>query len=122
MKLTYQTGIAGEIIAENWLQEQHGMRSLERRFRTKAGEIDLIMQDGDTLVFVEVKTRMNASPGTGLLAVDRRKQKRLANAARLYLILKGYNRCECRFDVIEVSKDDILYIPNAFQPGGLFYN
>ena len=122
MKLTYQSGIAGEIIAENWLKEQHGMRSLERRFRTKAGEIDLIMQDGDTLVFVEVKTRMNASPGTGLLAVDRRKQKRLANAARLYLILKGNNRCECRFDVIEVSKDDILYIPNAFQPGGLFYN
>ena len=121
MKLTYQTGIAGEIIAENWLKEQHGMRSLERRFRTKAGEIDLIMLDRDTVVFVEVKTRLSAQAGTGLLAVDRRKQQRITRAAVLYLISKGWQNKAARFDIAEVTNDGVLYVPNAFQPGGMFY-
>ena len=57
MKWTYETGLLGEEIAAQWLEEHYGMRLLESRYKTKAGEIDLIMLDEDTVVFVEVKTR-----------------------------------------------------------------
>ena len=59
MKATYETGVRGEEIAEAYLT-QMGMRCLERRYREKPGEIDLIMEDGECLVFVEVKTRFSA--------------------------------------------------------------
>ena len=61
MKTTYQTGLAGELQAEEWLIRNRGMKTLERRYRTKAGEIDLIMAEGNTVVFVEVKTRIRAA-------------------------------------------------------------
>ena len=53
---SFITGLTGEEIAQSYLEE-HGMRCLESRHREKAGEIDLIMEEGETLVFVEVKTR-----------------------------------------------------------------
>ena len=90
MKTTYQTGLQGEQTAALWLEENRSMRLLESRYRNKAGEIDLIMLDGDTVVFIEVKTRLNAQAGTGLLAVDRRKQQRIARAAVLYLIGRAW--------------------------------
>ena len=120
-KMTYQTGLAGEQAASEWLRTQKGMRPLENRYRNKAGEIDLIMLDRDTVVFVEVKTRLSAQAGTGLLAVDRRKQQRITRAAVLYLISKGWQNKAARFDIAEVTNDGVLYVPNAFQPGGMFY-
>ena len=121
MKQTYQTGLDGETAAEKWLRDRFRMKCLERRYRTKAGEIDLIMMDRDTIVFVEVKTRNNASHGIGVLAVDRSKQRRIARAAMLYLVSKGKLSMQCRFDIVEVCLGDILHIPNAFQPGGMFF-
>ena len=121
MKTTYQTGIAGEQAAAAYLTAKYGMKLLETRCRTKAGEIDLIMLDGDTVVFVEVKTRMNAAPGTGLMAVDRKKQLRISRAAVLYLMRKQWLNRSVRFDVTEVSGSQVIHISNAFQPGGLFY-
>ena len=121
MKKTYQTGIDGEQRAGRWLRRHCGMKLLEYRYRNKAGEIDLVMQDGETTVFVEVKTRLNASPGTGLQAVDLRKQQRIARAAVLYLHDTGSVNRSVRFDVVEVNRDGIIHIPNAFQPGGMFY-
>ena len=121
MRMTYQTGLMGEQTAADWLVQNRGMKLLERRCRTKAGEIDLIMLDGDTIAFVEVKTRLNAAPGAGLLAVDRRKQRRIAQAAMLWLTGKHWHNRAVRFDVAEVSENDVLFIPNAFQPGGMFY-
>ena len=94
---------------------------LEQRCRTKAGEIDLVMTDGDVIVFVEVKTRLRANAGEGLLAVNKRKQQRIANASILYLLKKGWKNRAVRYDIIEVRPDGILYVPNAFQPGGMFY-
>ena len=80
------------------------------------------MLDGETIVFVEVKTRLRAAAGEGLMAVDRKKQKRITNASILYLLKKGWKNRAVRYDIIEVRRDGILYIPNAFQPGGgLFY-
>ncbi len=121
MKMTYQTGLAGEQTAADWLIKTQRMKLLESRYRNKAGEIDLIMLDQDTIVFVEVKTRLRAAPGSGLLAVDRRKQQRIARAAMLYLVSNGWQNRICRFDVAEVSDHDVLHIPNAFQPGRIFY-
>ena len=121
MKETYQTGLDGENRAAAWLQKNRSMILLEKRYRNKTGEIDLIMLDGKTVVFVEVKTRSHASPGTGLMAVDRRKQQRIARAAILYLIGKEWQNRLTRFDIAEVSPEDVLYIPDAFQPGDLVY-
>ena len=121
MKMTYQTGLAGEKAAADWLKNKHGMILLETRYRNKAGEIDLIMKDGETVVFIEVKTRLHAVPGSGLMAVDRKKQQRIARAAVLYLMSKGWMNHSVRFDVAEVTEKHVLHIPNAFQPGIMFY-
>ena len=121
MKKTYQTGIQGEQIAAEWLFRHKGMRLLEQRYRTQAGEIDLIMLDQDTVTFVEVKTRLNAAPGVGLLSIDRRKPQRIARAAYLYLNQRHWLHRSSRFDVVEVSGDQVLYVPDAFQPGRMFF-
>lgn len=121
MKTTYQTGLDGEQQAAEWLKKHCSMKLLESRYRNKAGEIDLIMLDGETIVFVEVKTRLSGLPGAGLQAVDRRKQQRITRAAVLYLMKQEWLNRQVRFDVVEVSLTDILHVPNAFQPGGMFY-
>lgn len=121
MKHTYETGLLGEEIAAQWLEQHYGMRLLESRYKTKAGEIDLIMLDGNTVVFVEVKTRMTSQPGIGLATINQQKQRRISRAATLFLMRMEWLDRAVRFDVIEVHPDDMLYIPNAFQPGGMFY-
>ncbi len=121
MKATYETGVHGEEIAEDYLTKK-GMVCLERRYREKCGEIDLIMRDGHTLVFVEVKSRFSsAAPGTGLMAVNAAKQRRLARTAMLYLMRHKAQRSPVRFDVLEINRDGVIHIPNAFQPGGMFF-
>lgn len=121
MKATYETGVRGEEMAERYLTGM-GMRCLERRYREKCGEIDLIMEDGECLVFVEVKARFAArESGIGLAAVTPAKQRRIAKCALLYQIKHDPGRSKCmRFDVIEINRDGITHIPDAFQPGGRF--
>ena len=121
MKKTYETGLWGEDTAKSYLEDECGMSCLEHRYRTKCGEIDLIMLDKDYIVFIEVKTRISGKPGCGLESVNRRKQQRIAKAATLYLMQHKMLNHAIRFDVIEVRDDEFLYIPNAFQPGGMFY-
>ncbi len=121
MKATYQTDIQGEQMAEDYLTAR-GMRCLERRYREKCGEIDLIMRDGDTVVFVEVKSRFSSGQaGSGMLAVTPAKQRRIARAATLYLMRNPAAGRGVRFDVVEVNRDGVLHIPNAFQPGGMYF-
>lgn len=120
MKKTYDTGLKGESVAEKYLSGI-GMVCLERRMKTKCGEIDLIMRDGETIVFVEVKTRLSGQTGSGLLAVDYRKQKRLANGAMAYLMSRNLLDRNVRFDVVEVNNTEIIYVPDAFQPGGMMF-
>ena len=121
MKQTYETGLQGENTAEAYLHNQLGMTCLERRFRTHCGEIDLIMLDGNTVVFVEVKTRLTGAPGQGLMSVTEEKQKRISRAAVLYLMKSRLLNSPVRFDVIEIRPDSVRHVPNAFQPGGMFY-
>ena len=121
MKQTYETGLTGEMIAENYLTGQKGMTCLERRYRNKGGEIDLILMDQETIVFAEVKTRFTAAPGQGLLAVNTAKQRRIIRAATLYLMTRRQLNAPVRFDVLEVRHDSVLHIPNAFQADGRMF-
>ena len=82
----------------------NGFRVLERRFRTRAGEIDLIAEEGETLVFVEVKARTSLACGRPAEAVDRRKRARLARAASIYLMRSRDPDRPCRFDVVEILR------------------
>jgi putative endonuclease len=112
-------GRRGEEAAGRYLASV-GYRILERRYRTRAGEIDFIAEDGDTLVFVEVKTRSSLSFGRPAEAVDARKRARLAAAASLYLARRGSPDRSCRFDVVEVLESGgaprrILLIRDAFE-------
>lgn len=109
----YDTGITGEAAAERYLCLQ-GMQIITRRYRGADGELDLIMQDGDCIVFVEVKARPAARKGQGLLAVTSAKQRRMTHAALVFLAEREWIDRQVRFDVVEITQDGILHIPNAF--------
>lgn len=93
-------GKTGENKAKNYLKRR-GYQILETNYRTKAGEIDLIVKEKDCLVFVEVKTRTTEEYGTPAEAVSFYKQQHMLKSAKYYLSRHGGD-CECRFDVIEV--------------------
>ena len=114
-------GRRGEEEAERHLAWR-GYRILERRYRTRAGEIDFIAEDGATLVFVEVKTRSSLRFGRPSEAVGFRKRARIAAAASLYLALRGGPERPCRFDVVEVLESTggalrVRIIRDAFEAG-----
>ncbi|CAM3980262.1 YraN family protein [Vreelandella rituensis] len=91
-------GAAIERIAAQWL----GRQSLVLLASNHRGELDLVMRDGETLVFVEVKHRVNSRYGHPLETVTPRKQQRLVRAARFYLARNKLS-CGCRFDVLAVT-------------------
>ena len=95
-----QRGASAESLACQHLSQQ-GLDIVERNYRTQRGEIDIIARDGETLVFVEVRLRSNASFGGAAQSIDARKQARLINAARHYLLKTGLTDAQpCRFDAI----------------------
>lgn len=112
-----QTGQAAETLACSYLEAQ-GLRPLLRNFRCRVGELDLIMQDGDYLVFVEVRSRHNRRYGTPAETVTVTKQRRLIKAATYYL-QQSRCRAPCRFDVVAVVRDreqtTVEWIRDAFQ-------
>lgn len=112
----YDKGLSGEQLAENYLSDQ-GMLCIARRYRGQDGEIDLIMRDTETIVMVEVKYRPNGRAGAGLLAVTPSKQRRMLHAAQSFLLEREWMDVPVRFDVVEITSDGILHIPNAFIPG-----
>lgn len=108
-------GAAAEAEAARYL-EGRGFRILERRYRTRAGELDLVAHDGREIVFVEVKARAAESFGGPEEAVDLRKQRRLARAASAYLAIKGLSEEPARFDVVAVTPEGIRHLADAFRP------
>lgn len=106
-----ETGLLGEARAAMYLRRQ-GMRILERRWRAAHGEIDLIAREGNTIVFVEVKTRLRGRLDSGLQAVNAEKRGHIRSAARQYL--REHNEAPFRFDVIEISAAGLRHIKNAF--------
>ncbi len=106
-------GKKGERLVENYIKEL-GFRLLERNFRTPFGEADLVAQEGDELVFIEVKTRESEAFGTPREAVGKDKQQRYYKIAAYYGARKG-EEPNARFDVAEVYADGrIEYYKNAF--------
>jgi putative endonuclease len=101
-----QLGILGEELAIGEL-ERRGYAVLARRYRTRCGEIDIVADDGGTLVFVEVKARADAEFGTAAEAVTPWKQRRLARMARDYLTRERIVDRRCRFDVVAITFDRI---------------
>lgn len=110
-------GNSAEECAAAWLA-QNGYTLVERNVRTAAGELDVVARDGDTLCFVEVKARAGVQYGLAIEAVDRRKQRKIARAASLYLAFKPHPG-PCRFDVLglDPAPDGWEYtlIRNAFE-------
>jgi putative endonuclease len=87
-----------EEAAAGWLASR-GYEVFERNVRYEVGEIDIVAREGETLCFVEVKARLDGSFGSPLEAVTRRRQRRLARAAALYLVDHPWTG-PCRFDVV----------------------
>ena len=112
---TKAIGTQGEQRALTYLQEQ-GYKLLARNFSVKGGEIDLIMQDKNTLVFVEVKTRASLAFGGPLGAITAAKQKRLALAAALFIKTNRLKFDSIRFDAVAVLAQEITHVKNAFIP------
>lgn len=97
-----------------YLQAQ-GLRLLERNYRCRVGEIDLIMRDGEALVFVEVRLRSNPNFGGALMSVDRFKRARLTACAQHYLQTTR-SSCAARFDIIAIDAGERLdWLRNAFE-------
>ncbi len=96
-----ETGEYGEELACQELVRQ-GYSILARRYRTRLGEIDIVAREGDTLVFVEVKTRTDVRHGSPLAAVSWDKQRRLTRMALDYLARSRTGGAPCRFDVVGV--------------------
>jgi putative endonuclease len=106
-------GRKGEKLVEAYLKKQ-GCKILKRNYTTPFGEADLIVEDGDEIAFVEVKTRESDAYGTPAEAVDKHKQQRYRQIAKFYW-MKTKEEPNARFDVAEVYGDGrIEYIKYAF--------
>ena len=112
-------GDRGDAIAEAFLRGKK-FRILERNFRCKAGEVDIVARDGKTLVFVEVKARKNEAYGPPQLAVTAFKQRQISKAALVWLAKNKMENSAARFDVIAILMADhevpqIEHIRDAFE-------
>lgn len=111
-------GARGEDLAVKYLKKK-GYKVIERNYRCQWGEIDLVAREGDTLVFVEIKSRSSSGFGLPQDAVDRFKQGKLIEVARAYLAERRLTEdITMRFDVVAVqltqSGPDIELIKDAF--------
>lgn len=119
---TYQVGQINETISSRYLISQ-GLRYITQNFHSRQGEIDLIMQDQETLVFIEVKYRRNNSFGGAIAAISDKKKLKIRQTATFYLQkhgLSAYNT-PCRFDVVTLQGNNdnhstplITWLKNAF--------
>ncbi len=109
-------GRRGEKLAAEYLKGK-GYKILKRNLRTPFGEADIVAQEGDTVVFCEVKARLSDSFGTPAEAVERRKRRRYADIARWFLMRAG-QEVPVRFDVLEVGEEGVRHIPAAFDGEG----
>lgn len=109
-----QLGTSYERKAEEYLQK-NGYRILERNFRSRMGEIDIIAKDGEYFCFIEVKYRATGEYGSPLEAVDFRKQNQIRRVAQYYLMRNRLSEwTPCRFDVIGFEGEELTHVENAF--------
>ena len=106
-------GKEGERVACLYLR-QHGYALIERNWRCRFGEIDIIARDGGTLAFVEVKRRSGSGYGGAEGALTLRKQRRIVTAARMYLP-QTQSDLPVRFDLVAMEEGRMTLLKNAFQ-------
>ena len=111
-------GKRGEELALKKVQRL-GYKCLTRNYRCPLGEVDLVAKDGDTLVFIEIKTRKGRSVGYAKEAVDERKRRQLSKVALTYIKANNCWHMKSRFDVVAISvnknKNEIEIVKNAFD-------
>lgn len=114
-KSTTQQGDAAEKVAAEYLIK-HGLKHVTSQYRSRFGEIDLVMRDQDTLVFVEVRLRKNKQFGGAEASITSSKQHKIVTTAAYYL--QQHSDAPCRFDAIlmdDINMDSITWIKDAFQ-------
>ncbi|WP_240126893.1 YraN family protein [Thermomonas alba] len=114
-----QRGAAVEAAALAFLQAR-GLRLLARNARSRGGELDLVMDDAGSVVFVEVRYRANPDFGDGAASVDASKRRRLVQAAQDFLVRHPeHAHIPCRFDVVAASGDpaapELDWLRDAFR-------
>lgn len=120
---TVDAGRAAEELAAVYLKE-HGFRIIRCNWRCRQGEVDIIAEEGEVIVFVEVKSRGRSDHGRPAEAVTRRKRARIVSAAALFAVSCGLADRAMRFDVVEVTErrgqPHFHHFPNAFTPAGRY--
>jgi putative endonuclease len=115
-----ELGLQGERLAEALLK-QRGLKTLARRFSTPVGELDLVMREAETIVFVEVKTQRDRAFKDPQEQVTLAKQRKLVKAAQWFINRKRWTDKPCRFDIVAVvlaegTEPEIEHFPDAFLP------
>lgn len=114
-------GDLGEKLAGEYLQDTEGYLVLNKNYRCPLGEIDLICRDGQYLVFVEIRSSSTESINMAAESINYRKQRKLKQLARYYLLKERLGSPLCRFDVVLILLDEVrhsarelLHLKNAF--------
>lgn len=94
-----------------------GLRIVERNYRCRIGELDVIARDGDTLVFVEIRTRARADRGDALETVGPAKRRQIARVAAQYLAVRRPDAPSIRFDVVGITAGRVTHVRDAFRLG-----
>jgi len=113
-------GAEGEDLARAHL-EQKGYKLRDSNFSTKWGELDLVMEDKNALVFVEVKSRRGSKYGQPEEAITRTKIQHMTQAAMFYIQRHNLHNKMIRFDVVTVEENGFQHFENAFDTGNNFY-
>lgn len=108
-----QAGTAYEQIAADYLKKR-GINIREMNYRISQGEIDIIGEDKDNVIFIEVKYRKTASYGYPWEAVSNNKQRQICKVARQYCYSKRVKK-QIRFDIISICGEEIMWFQNAFE-------
>ena len=108
-----EEGLRGEETAIKTLKRR-GYKIVERNYRTRLGEIDVIAEEGGCLVFVEVKKRNTTLFGEAVCSIDERKKRHIVRTALFYLKTHRCGDRSIRFDVIGIDSDQIKLVKNAF--------
>jgi putative endonuclease len=111
---TIATGAANEDVAETYLRRR-GYRIIERNFKTKIGELDIIARDGGVLCFVEVRSRTSTAFGDAIETVDHLKRARVSRMAQLYITWRHPEFELARFDVLGITGDRVTLIRDAWR-------
>jgi putative endonuclease len=101
--------------------EEKGYKVRTANYRTRLGEIDLIMDHGDTVIFVEVRERKSNAYGSPAETVTAKKQNRIAKAALMYIKANRLQNRHVRFDIVSIQNENISHLENAFAPTGYIY-